>query len=600
MTDGLARPGDVGPDVPGASDREVCRAWFETVAAQCGGLARGVLLRFDGDRPAGVLARWPEGSGETADPQERRLAGEAAAEREGRFEPGTDGGWLLAYPVCLGPRVLAVVLAEPSGGADANPARAMQFIQWGSAWLALRLSGADAAATGTAEAALGALAGLLDARGARPAGVALVQEVARLTGAERVSLGIGGPSDLKLRSVSDVSEFNPRMDEVRRIESAMRESLAAAVPVLLTPDGAAADNAWPAHAALRIGGGGERIETHPLFFAGEAVGAVVIEHRGEGGTGFPAQALAGLLAIAGRALHLQLAAEASGTQRLRRAVRARLQRLFGPKGYRRKTVFAALLLVGLFLAFARGEYRLGAEAQVEAAFQRVVTAPWNGYLAHAAARPGDEVRAGQLLLRLDDRELALERVRWSTEVEKLRKRINQATAVRDRAALMVASAQLRQAEAQLGLVDSQIARIEVVAPFDGLIVSGDPTQRLGDVLKKGEIVHHIAPLHAYRLMIRVPESRVADLHPGLRGTMRLSAVPGLDLALTLERIHPFTQRREGQSFFVAEATLEGDLGRVRPGMEGIATVSIDRRPLLGIWTRGLADRVRVAWWSLFG
>jgi multidrug resistance efflux pump len=310
--------------------------------------------------------------------------------------------------------------------------------------------------------------------------------------------------------------------------------------------------------------------------------------------------LSGLLAIVARGLHLQSEATAGVTARVVRFVRGRLSRWLGPRGYRARTALVVASSVALFLAFAQGDYRLGAEAQVEAAFQRVLSAPWNGYLAQASARPGDEVRAGQVLMRLDDREQTLERIRWVTEVEKLRRKLDQATAARDRAAIMVASAQLRQSEAQLALVDSQLARIEVAAPFDGLIVSGDPTQRLGDVLKKGEVIYHIAPLNAYRLMIRVPETRIADLRPGMEGAMQLGALPGLALRLRVDRIHPFTQRRDGQSFFIAEATIEGDLDQVRPGMEGVATIAIDRRNLFGIWTRGLVDRLRVVWWSLFG
>ena len=205
-----------------------------------------------------------------------------------------------------------------------------------------------------------------------------------------------------------------------------------------------------------------------------------------------------------------------------------------------------------------------------------------------------------MLLRLDDRELHLERVRWLTEAEKLRKRHQQAVAARDRASLGVLKAQLEQAEAQLALVESQLARVEVTAPFDGLIVAGDPTLRLGDALRKGEVVHQIAPLDAYRVAVRVAESRIGDLAVGMHGTLQLAAVPGLALDLTIDRIHPFTQRREGQSHFVVECTVRGPLQRVRPGMEGVASLAVDHRLLASIWSRGLMDWLRTTWWKLAG
>lgn len=624
MTGLLARGARAGSDPGEVSDQAYYAGWFETVATQAGGFAWGVLLSTDGlpDQAAGgshsapargaaalpspdastpeVLCRWPASAQEPLDPRVLSLAHEASVDGEGRFEPFADGGaWLLAYPVAIGARIPAVVLVGLSAAQSVNPSRAMNAIQWGSAWIALRMAGSQAGPS-IADTALATLARLLESGGARPAGRLLVQEIARLVSAERVSLGMGVGDRLRVQAVSDVSEFNPRMNEVRQIEAAMREAIAEGLPIVRAARETDATVGWPAHADLQRSGAGERIETYPLFSGGEPIGALLIEHRADVTPTLGTEALASLLAIAARALQLQLDASATTPQRITRAIRSGLTNTFGPEHYRRKTVLTVAFAAVALFSVLQGDYRLGAEAQVEAAFQRVVTAPWNGYLAQASARPGDEVRAGQVLVKLDDREQTLEQVRWVTEVEKLRKKIDQATAGRDRPALMVLAAQLRQAEAQLALVERQLSRIEVAAPFDGLIVSGDPTQRLGDVLKKGEVVYQIAPLNAYRLKVRIPETRVADLKVGMQGTMQLSSIPGLALSLRVERIHPFTERRDGQSFFVAEAAIEGDLAQVRPGMEGIATIAIDRRNLFGIWTRRLADWMRVTWWSLFG
>lgn len=632
MTGLLARSARAGSDPGEISDQAYYAGWFETVATQAGGFAWGVLLSTDGlpeqagggapspptrsvpalPSPDGshprVLCRWPSTAPEPLDPRALSLAQEASVDGEGRFEPFADGGaWLLAYPVAVGARIPVVVLVGLSAAQSVNPSRAMNAIQWGSAWIALRMSDPDAGPS-IADTALSTLARLLESDGARQAGRLLVQEIARLVSAERVSLGMGIGDRLRVEAVSDVSEFNPRMNEIRQIEAAMREAIAEGLPIVRgageteTETDTDTDTAtgWPAHVGLQRSGAGARIETHPLFSGGEPIGALLIEHRADVTPTLGTEAMASLLAIAARVLRLQLDATATTPQRLNRALRSGLARTFGPEHYRRKTVLAVAVAAVALLSVLQGDYRLGAEAQVEAAFQRVLTAPWNGYLAQATARPGDEVRAGQVLVKLDDREQTLEQVRWVTEVEKLRKKIDQATAARDRPALMVLAAQLRQAEAQLALVERQLSRIEVAAPFDGLIVSGDPTQRLGDVLKKGEVVYQIAPLNAYRLKVRIPETRVADLKVGMQGTMQLSSIPGLALSLQVERIHPFTERRDGQSFFVAEAAIEGDLAQVRPGMEGIATIAIDRRNLFGIWTRRLADWMRVAWWSLFG
>jgi multidrug resistance efflux pump len=49
--------------------------------------------------------------------------------------------------------------------------------------------------------------------------------------------------------------------------------------------------------------------------------------------------------------------------------------------------------------------------------QRAAVAPFQGYVADAPVRAGQTVAAGDLLATLDDRDLALERVRWASEQE---------------------------------------------------------------------------------------------------------------------------------------------------------------------------------------
>ena len=56
----------------------------------------------------------------------------------------------------------------------------------------------------------------------------------------------------------------------------------------------------------------------------------------------------------------------------------------------------------------------------------------------------------------------------------------------DRAAMRIVGAQLAQAEAQLALVVDRLARTRLVAPYDGVVVSGDLSQRLGSPVQQGE------------------------------------------------------------------------------------------------------------------
>ena len=585
-------------------------SWLGRLAAEIGSAVGGQILRVSDGRVSGELGRWPDLSAEEPLPPEAgRLAQEAVTDREGRFAPlaraATDGkagreAWLLAYPVLSAGEAQAVVVLQLALDSAAGLQRAMQQLQWGSAWIALQLRSASPGLA--AGEALDLLATLLERDTPDLAATALVQALARHAGTGRVSLGWSdagaGQQRVKLAAISDVAEFDARMNEVRLIEAAMREAILAGATVSCL-SGHVAGEHWPAHEALLRGGGGPRIETYPLFVRQLAIGAVCVESDREVEPKDVAQRES-TLALSAAVLQLQRQAKFSAGRRLLASVRAQLQAFWGPEAYRHKTAAAVVAMLALFFAFKQGDYRLTAEAQLEPDYQRVLTVPNNGYLAEARVRPGDEVKQGDVLVLLDDRELSLERTRWLTERDKLQKKLQEAVAGYERASVNILTSQLEQTAAQLELVQNQLDRIEIRAPFDGLIVSGDPAQRLGAVLQKGDAIYQIAPRNAYRVLVRVPEARIADLAVGMKGRLQLNSVPGLDLQIELSRIHPFTERRDGASYFPVEAVLRGDLTQLRPGMQGIAGLDVGRRNLLAIWTRALTDWLRLRWWSIAG
>lgn len=603
---------DAPNGVSATEDQAYYLAWFGRLAAEVGQVEWGALLGVRNDSVDAELARWPAALAGPLDSESMSLADEVISDREGRFAPlgsvttatGSGEAWLLAYPVLEGREVVAVVLLRLVVASGAGLQRAMQLLQWSSAWISLRLRAVrpDPAGSGFA---LDLLSGLLERDRQELASVALVQALARRSGSGRVSFGsvsVGkGVADLKLSAISDVTEFDARMNEVRLIEDAMKEALLAGVPIAWHKGDSVEHVAWPAHDALLRGGGGPRIETYPLFASHEPVGAVCFESEAteEAPTGRQGQ-LQSALALSASILRLQQQAGRPAWRRLADATRAQAQAFLGPSAYRRKSAVCAILVLILFFTFKDGDYRLTGEAVIEPDFQRVLTVPYNGYLSEARVRPGDEVKSGAALVLLDDRDLRLERVRWLTERDKLLKKQQEAVAGYERASVNILSAQLEQAVAQLELVESQLARAEIKAPFDALVVSGDPSQRLGAVLQKGDTLYQIAPRDAYRVLVRIPEARIADISLGMKGSLQLNSVPGHPLELELSRIHPFTERREGASYFPVEAILRGDTSQLRPGMQGIASLEVGRRNLFGIWTRTLVEWVRLKWWAIAG
>ena len=278
------------------------------------------------------------------------------------------------------------------------------------------------------------------------------------------------------------------------------------------------------------------------------------------------------------------------------SLRDLLVRLFGPRHYATKLGGLLLAALFVFLSMAEGDYRVSAQAVLEGSVQRVVVAPINGYISEAMVRAGDIVERDQSLFNIDDRDLRLEYLKWSSQKEQVDRRYRDALAARNRSEVNIFKAQLDQAEAQLELLEEQIARTQVAAPFDGIIVSGDLSQRLGSPVSRGEELLKIAPLDAYRVVLQVDEHQIADIEDGQVGQLILKSLPREQFPFVVEKITPVSEAVEGQNRFRVEARLTEGMELLRPGMEGSGKIFVDRRSLHWIWTHEIVEWFKLWFW----
>ena len=223
--------------------------------------------------------------------------------------------------------------------------------------------------------------------------------------------------------------------------------------------------------------------------------------------------------------------------------------------------------------------------------------PSRGYLATQNVRAGETVTEGQLLATLDDRDLSLERLRWSTTHRQHLAEYDRALAERQRAEANIIRTQIDQAAAQIELLDEQLTRTRVVAPFDGMIISGDLSQSVGATVERGQEFFKITPLDAYRVILEVDDGDIEHIQVGQTGTLRIASIPEDPLNFTVERITPVSEQSDGRNFFRVEARLHRITERIRPGMKGVAKTNIEERRLIRIWTEGLVDWIRLMLWK---
>ena len=264
--------------------------------------------------------------------------------------------------------------------------------------------------------------------------------------------------------------------------------------------------------------------------------------------------------------------------------------------YRPRLVALTLLLLAVAMSLVSGDYRVTAPAHLEGKIQRAIVAPFDGYITAAHVRAGETVATGDVIAELDIEELLLQQQRYAAEKNEHVRQYRKALSKRDKTQAHIFKSQVSQADAQLELLEKKIERSSLVSTLDGVIISGDLSRSLGAPVKTGDLLFEVAPLDEYRLVIFVDEKQVIDVQPGQSGTLTLKALPGSTLPLVVHKVSPvFSEDEKGIAYRV-EARLAEHFAGLRPGMEGVAKIDIDRRSFAWIYLHELFDVIRLWAW----
>lgn len=508
-----------------------------------------------------------------------------------------------AHPIYVD-RTTVIVAFEMASLGTNRIETVLSAVQWGTGWLAAALR-RDQQTSGIQRNALVQdahvnFAAVLEQPNVRSAALTLATRLASGTSYDRVSIGISRRKRIKLVAVSHSDDFSDKLDLNRHLSAAMAEAVDQNAALFFPPD---EDDVLStlAHGELAKVLGGAHVATIPFFAVDGSSGAITFErHRTQPFTLDDARALEFVTSLAGPAL-----AEKSKSSRIWLlagfdALSRQARRLLGPGYFGRKVLVLSAVALAFLGANWTMPYQVNATARVEAAHARNIAVPFDGFLRSAVPRPGDLVEKGQVIAELDTRELALERLRWVTEGRRIDVAYGRAIGAGDRAESEILRVQGDQAQAQIALLDNQIGRAELVAPFDGIVLVGDQQQNVGGAVRQGDLLFEIAQADAYRIDLFVDESAIKELRDGQNGNLTLTALPGQTFGVEIDRITPIAQASDGTNRFLVNALLQDASKALRPGMEGIAKIPIEDRLVARVWTQGLADWLRLRWWAWFG
>jgi len=584
---------------------EVAQSWLDTQCGIISGVTCGLVLKRAVDKPTVLpIACWPR---EREDVSQALLDAAQEAAHAGTFviqsqnsEAETDASvCTVAWPLPGKDGELSVAALELPDSVRQQQQAIVQLLQWGTAWYqVLRRERRPARSEDRLANVVELLASSLEHPEFDATATTAVTELAARLSCTRVSLGLLRGKRIDVCAISNSSRVDTRSNLVREIAAAMDEAVDQGVSVAFPPLPGGLPHVSFAQEVIARRGDGSSVCSTPLYNGTRTIGALTIERDGDAGFDPAAMEICEAVgALLGPVIELKHDKDRWIVFKVLESLRGFGARLFGRKHFALK-LYALLLAAGIaFLSVATGDYRITAHARLEGSVKQMVTAPQDGFVASAELRAGDLVQAGQVLATLDDRELRLEKLKWRSQDEQLAKEYRAAVTAHDRSKAAILRAQKKQIGAQLALVDEQLARTRLTAPFAGIVVSGDLSQNLGSPVEHGQVLFEVAPLDSYRVILEVDERDIGDVADTQRGELTLTGLPGTTISFSVVRIVPMSTASDGRNFFEVRAELDGATSLIRPGMEGIGKIQVDRRKLAWIWSHALIDWLRLSLWT---
>lgn len=243
------------------------------------------------------------------------------------------------------------------------------------------------------------------------------------------------------------------------------------------------------------------------------------------------------------------------------------------------------------------QFAVSAAGDVGPADQVSVRPEINGRIEELPVDIGDKVKKGNLLCRLDDRDLQIERSQRLTEIDGARLQLQKAGRNYNRARQLfneklvsqevfddsktdfdLATNALDRADQSLRLLDDKLRKTRIIAPFDCTVltrpVSLGQTVSGAAGFNSGTEIMSIANLNEMVVNAHVNQADVIRLQHGREVEVQAESVPGVKMKGVVERIAPQAVIKNGIKGFAARIAIQEIDPRVRPGMTAILSIPV--------------------------
>ena len=216
-------------------------------------------------------------------------------------------------------------------------------------------------------------------------------------------------------------------------------------------------------------------------------------------------------------------------------------------------------------------------APLEARAESMVVAKTSGIALSVGVEVGDEVRAGQVLVRLDGARAALEAAQSAAQMRKLESNYARSRQLAEQQLVSANDNEqlrydLENARAANRLANLQLSWTSVTAPISGVVA--ERMIKPGNFVQANTPILRIVDNAQLEAELNVPERELATLEAGLPVTLTVDALPGRTFEGRIDRVSPVVDAESGTFRVTAAFAGKGDL---KPGMFGRISIDYDQR-----------------------
>lgn len=428
-------------------------------------------------------------------------------------------------------------------------------------------------------------------------------ELQRRFGCTRVSIGLIRRDRLRVVAVSGADDVDAHAAVVESLEAVMEECAEQDVEIVYPP--IAADEPDPAlrrvtraHEQHSTRHGPVAMLSLPLRVSGDLVGVVTLER--EPRDPFPAGAVPLLRLVAeyiGPALWTRRMADRGVLAVMRDRLGEIAVLAVGPRYTGLKAVLVLLLAAFLAIALIPIPGRVSADFETRAEVSRTVPPPFEGFLDKVQVKPGDTVKAGDVMATMDLRETLLELEKARNTVQKLRTQQDDARARGQQGDAAIAAAAIAESQFEIKFLEDRVRRGAITAPITGTVSRGDIEPLAGAKVEPSQPLFEVIDADRLVLVLQVREQDIGDVEEGQEGRMALASLPDRRHPIRVVRIRPMAETVSKGNVYLVEAELLEPVDSVKAGMTGTARLENGRTTILWELVRPMADAIRMRlWW----